>query len=79
MPKVKQVVGGVHATLITIYSINSAIDYTVRREGEMAMLSLVNGVNPKLISGVISRDGSKLINLVMLMYIKILTFTFSRR
>ena len=36
----------------------------MRREGEIAMLSLVNGGrNLKLISGVISRDGSKLINL----------------
>ncbi len=64
LPKVKQVVGGVHATLDhDLLNKLSAIDYTVRREGEMAMLSLVNGVNPKLISGVISRDGSKLINL----------------
>ena len=64
LPKVKQVVGGVHATLDhELLNKLSAIDYTVRREGEMAMLSLVNGVNPKLISGVISRDGSNLINL----------------
>ena len=62
-PKIKQVVGGVHATLDhdLLHKLH-AIDYTVRREGEMAMLSLVNGENPKKISGVISRDGLKLIN-----------------
>ena len=62
-PKIKQVVGGVHATLDhdLLHKLH-AIDYTVRREGEMAMLSLVNGEDPKKISGVISRDGLKLIN-----------------
>ena len=44
---VKQVIGGVHATLDheLLYKLQ-AIDYTVRREGEMAMLSIVNGVDP---------------------------------
>ena len=55
-PHIKQVVGGVHATLDhkLLYKLH-AIDYTVRREGEMAMLSLVNGEDPKKISGVILR------------------------
>jgi radical SAM superfamily enzyme YgiQ (UPF0313 family) len=39
-----------------------AINYSVQREGEMAMLSLVNGIEPKKISGVVSRRGSHLCN-----------------
>lgn len=60
---IKQVIGGVHATLdsLTLKKIPS-IDYAVRREGEFAMLALVEGQDPSTISGVTSRNGSGLIN-----------------
>ena len=62
-PKIKQVIGGVHATLdATVLKSLTALDYAVRREGEMAMLALVNGQEPSSISGVVSRNGLKLIN-----------------
>ena len=42
-PKIKQVIGGVHATLDhKILDKLHSIDYSVQREGERAMLSLVN-------------------------------------
>lgn len=60
-PAVKQVIGGVHATL-DHYVLNklSAIDYSVQREGEEAMLALVEGRNPLEISGVVSRGKTAL-------------------
>ena len=57
-PKIKQVIGGTHATLDgQVLQKLKSIDFSVRREGEEAMLALVNGKNPKNISGVVSRDG----------------------
>jgi radical SAM superfamily enzyme YgiQ (UPF0313 family) len=59
MPKVKQVIGGVHATLdINVLNSVPAIDYCVRREGEFPMLRLVNGENHKRIEGVQKRGDS---------------------
>ena len=59
MPKVKQVIGGVHATLDpNVLMTVPAVDYAVRREGEFAMLALVNGQKPESIPGVVSRDSS---------------------
>jgi len=64
MPNVKQVIGGVHATLDSnILNELSAIDYSIQREGESAMLSLVNGEPVNTISGVLSRDGRSIINI----------------
>ena len=62
-PKVKQVIGGVHATLdgLVLDSVK-AIDFAVRREGEEALLALVEGQDPLKISGVISRDGTGFCN-----------------
>ena len=60
---IKQVIGGVHATLDgEILNKLSAIDYSVRREGEQAMLALVEGKDPANISGVVSRDAIGLCN-----------------
>lgn len=56
-PHVKQVVGGPHATMdAELLNKLTAIDYQVKREGEFAMLDLVNGKIPKEISGVTSRN-----------------------
>jgi anaerobic magnesium-protoporphyrin IX monomethyl ester cyclase len=60
-PHIKQVIGGVHATLdILVLNKLSALDFAVRREGEFAMLGLVQGKDPSTISGVISRNGLRL-------------------
>jgi radical SAM superfamily enzyme YgiQ (UPF0313 family) len=64
MPNVKQVIGGVHATLDhDILNKLSGIDYSVQREGEKAMLSLVENEPIEKISGVVSRDGNTIINI----------------
>ena len=62
-PHIKQVIGGVHATLdsLTLKKL-TALDYAVRREGEHAFLSLVEGKDPAQISGVVSRLGTELLN-----------------
>ena len=53
---IKQVIGGVHATLDNeLLDKLPAIDFSVKREGEKAMLDLVNGKNPYSVSGVVSR------------------------
>lgn len=62
-PKIKQVIGGVHPTLDSLVLKKLlALDYAVRREGEFAMLSLVEGKDPTTISGVVSRTGLTLAN-----------------
>ena len=62
-PNIKQVIGGVHATLDhNVLDKLPAIDYSIQREGELAMLELVNGKSPKDIVGVVSRDGIGLCN-----------------
>ena len=54
---IKQVIGGVHATLDPlILDKLTSIDYSVQREGEHAMFDLVDGKDPKKISGVVSRS-----------------------
>ena len=56
-PSIKQVVGGVHATLDSdILKTLTSIDYSIQREGEEAFTALVENKNPKLIPGVVSRD-----------------------
>lgn len=61
-PKVKQVIGGVHATLDPLVLMKlSGIDFAVRREGEFSLLALVDGKDPATIAGVVSRNGSGLI------------------
>jgi radical SAM superfamily enzyme YgiQ (UPF0313 family) len=52
-PNIKQVVGGVQATLDPelLYKL-PAIDFSIRREGEYAMLDLVNGADPSKLQGV---------------------------
>ena len=60
-PKIKQVIGGVHSTLDgEILKKLLAIDYSLRREGEEAMLQLVEGSKPDTISGVVSRNATGL-------------------
>ena len=62
-PKIKQVIGGVHATLDhNVLNKLKGIDFSVQREGEQAMLELVEGKSPKDIIGVVSRDGKGLCN-----------------
>jgi anaerobic magnesium-protoporphyrin IX monomethyl ester cyclase len=62
-PGIRQVIGGPHATLDKeILSKLKYIDYAVAREGEMVMLDLVNGKNPKSIVGVASRNALGFIN-----------------
>ena len=61
-PKIKQVIGGVHATLDPdILKKLKAIDFSIQREGEHAMFELVEGSDPKNISGVVSRGPEGLI------------------
>jgi len=61
-PIVKQVIGGVHATLDhEILNKLISIDYSIQREGEHAMCELVEGKNPKNIQGVVSRGQNGLI------------------
>jgi radical SAM superfamily enzyme YgiQ (UPF0313 family) len=53
----------VHATLDPeILNKLPSIDYSIQREGEHAMLDLVDGKDPKSISGVVHRGPSGLIN-----------------
>tara|TARA_Y100001960_G_C14719061_1_gene851367 strand:+ start:390 stop:1829 length:1440 start_codon:yes stop_codon:yes gene_type:complete len=63
-PKIKQIIGGVHATLDhNLLDKLKNIDYSVQREGEEAMLALVNGNDPRTISGVACREGTKIIGI----------------
>lgn len=57
MPDLKQVIGGPHSTMHAelLHELPN-IDYQVKREGEFAMLDIVNGKNPKDIPGVVSRN-----------------------
>lgn len=58
---IKQVIGGVHATLDSdILKKLTSIDFSVQREGEEAFLALVENKDPKTIPGVISRDNGAL-------------------
>ncbi len=62
-PDVKQVIGGVHATLDkNILNTLTSIDYSIQREGEEAMTSLVSNKDPKNIPGVVLRKNGSLIN-----------------
>ena len=62
-PNINQVIGGVHATLDhNVLKKLSAIDFSVQREGELAMLELVEGKSPQNIVGVVSRNDSGLCN-----------------
>ena len=62
-PDIKQIVGGVHATLDkNILNTLTSVDYSVQREGEEAVLSLVENKDPKSIPGVVSRGKTSLIN-----------------
>ena len=55
-PKIKQVIGGPHPTMDSnILNKIPTLDFAIKREGEFAMLDLVNGVEPSKISGVVSR------------------------
>ena len=61
-PAVKQVIGGVHATLDhEILNKLLSVDYSIQREGEHAMYELVDGKEPKNITGVVSRGQNGLI------------------
>ena len=56
-PSIKQVVGGVHATLDSdILDTLTSVDYSIQREGEEAFLALVENKNPQHIPGVVSRN-----------------------
>ena len=62
-PYIKQVVGGVHATLDkNLLNTLTSIDYSIQREGEEAFTALVENKDPKTIPGVISRSKDSLIN-----------------
>ena len=53
---IKQLVGGVHATLDkNLLNTLTCVDYSIQREGEEAMTALVENKDPKTIPGVISR------------------------
>jgi anaerobic magnesium-protoporphyrin IX monomethyl ester cyclase len=58
-PRIKQVVGGVQSTLDPelLHKV-PAIDFSIGREGEYAMLDLVNCVDPSKIQGVSCRNSS---------------------
>jgi anaerobic magnesium-protoporphyrin IX monomethyl ester cyclase len=55
-PHIKQVVGGPMSTMDSelLYKLPD-VDYQCKREGEYAMLDLVNGKDPKTIPGIVSR------------------------
>jgi radical SAM superfamily enzyme YgiQ (UPF0313 family) len=56
-PGVRQVAGGPHPTMdAELLNKVPTLDYAIKREGEFAMLDLVNGKDPKTISGVVSRN-----------------------
>ena len=60
-PSIKQVIGGVHATLDSdILNSLTSIDYSIQREGEEAFLALVEKRDPKKIPGVVSRSNNTL-------------------
>ena len=62
-PHIKQVIGGPHATMDSeILNKIPTLDYAVKREGEFAMLRLVNGEDPKIVPGVMSRNVLGMIN-----------------
>jgi radical SAM superfamily enzyme YgiQ (UPF0313 family) len=63
-PNIKQIIGGVHATLeMKVLNKLPDIDYSVLREGEEVMLNLVNNVPLKDIKGITYRDNkNKLVN-----------------
>tara|TARA_E500000331_G_scaffold175027_1_gene168935 strand:+ start:327 stop:1769 length:1443 start_codon:yes stop_codon:yes gene_type:complete len=62
-PNIRQIVGGVHATLDkNILNTLTSIDYSIQREGEEATLALVENKDPSKIPGVISRGKNGLIN-----------------
>jgi len=62
-PEIKQVVGGVHATLDKkILNTLTNIDFSIQREGEEAMTTLVENKDPTTIPGVISRKNGSLID-----------------
>ena len=61
-PHIKQIVGGVHATLDkNLLNTLTAVDYSIQREGEEAVYALVENKDPKKIPGVISRGPDSLI------------------
>ena len=60
-PNILQVIGGVHATLDSdILKRIPTLDYSIQREGEIAMLRLVDGEKPENIQGVTSRSSNKI-------------------
>ena len=62
-PHIKQVVGGVHATLDkNLLNTLTSVDYSIQREGEEAFFALVENKDPKSIPGVISRKNGALID-----------------
>ncbi len=62
-PNIRQIVGGVHATLDkNILNTLTAVDYSIQREGEEATLALVENKDPTKIPGVVSRGRNGLIN-----------------
>ncbi len=62
-PNIKQVIGGVHATLDkNILKSLTSVDYSIQREGEEAMTALVENKDPKNIPGVVYRVKDSLIN-----------------
>jgi anaerobic magnesium-protoporphyrin IX monomethyl ester cyclase len=62
-PNIKQVIGGVHATLDkNILKTLTSVDYSIQREGEEAMTALVENKEPKNIPGVVYRVKDSLIN-----------------
>ena len=62
-PDIRQVVGGVHATLDkNLLNTLTCVDYSIQREGEEAFTALVENKDPAKIPGVISRGKKFLIN-----------------
>ncbi|HUS49805.1 MAG TPA: radical SAM protein [Candidatus Paceibacterota bacterium] len=61
--RIKQIVGGAHATLDhNILDKMPAINYAVSRDGEVAVLELISGNNPLYIKGLIFKDKGKTID-----------------
>lgn len=60
-PSIKQVIGGVHATLDSdILKSLTSVDYSIQREGEEAFFALVENKDPRKIPGVVSRVNDSL-------------------
>lgn len=56
------VVGGIHPSTFAHDMLNNDINYVIRGEGELPLLDLVSGKEPRKIKGLVYREGSEIID-----------------